>query len=83
MSYQKVVLRKPFDTRTAFECGYDFFAFYKNAVAGKKAELKKEKTKIEVVPKTQYESLSEYAKETVWFGRRRGATVYSDSEIDL
>lgn len=83
MSYQKVVLRKPFDTRMAFECGYDFYAFYKNAVAGKKAELKKEKTKIEVVPKTQYESLTEYAKETVWFGRRRGATVYSDSETNL
>ena len=33
--------------------------------------------------KKEYEDIPEYARETVWFGRRKGATVYRGKELQL
>ena len=34
-----------------------------------------------IVPGVQVADLKQYAKEIVWFGRRRGATVYHADEV--
>lgn len=81
--YQKMVVRKPFEESTKFEFSYDFYDYFKNISKGRYDPVKKKKAVLSIVPNIRYESISEYAKHTVWYGRRRGATVYGDNEIIL
>ncbi len=79
--YQKLMLRKPFDKASEETFAYDFCSYFESITKNRPAQLEKKATLLTVTPKTQYDSISDYAKETVWFGRRRGATVYGNNEI--
>lgn len=79
--YQKAVIRKPFEKGNIAEYSYDFNSYFKSIVKGNCVCLTKKKNVLKTEPKTIYDDLPLFAKETVWFGRRRGATVYSDNEI--
>ena len=79
--YQELLIRKPFEREKKAAFSYDFHSFFENATKGKPSALKKKELVLNVVPKKEYKLLSEYSKETVWFGRRRGATIYSGNEI--
>jgi putative methyltransferase len=81
LAYQKAVLRKPFDKGCVLTPGYDFPGFYEGIIMGEKPSLKEFGGKVEIKPSVYYDSVPEYAKETVWFGRRRGRTVYGKDEI--
>ena len=81
--YQKLILRKPFDEETTLHFSYDFRSFFDSVTKGKKASLEKRDITVKVSPSIKYESIQDYAKETVWFGRRRGATLYSSKEIEV
>lgn len=81
LNYQKEIIRKPFEKGKILKLNYDFTDYFKGVLKGEKACLNKTKTKLEIKPKVYYDDVSLFAKETVWFGRRRGATVYSDSEV--
>ncbi len=81
MRYQKLVLRKPFEAEYDAEFDYDLLSYFRDIIGGKYSPLDKTGVVLTVKPKAYYSVLSEYAKETVWFGRRRGATVYGESEI--
>lgn len=83
LSYQKTMLRKPFEEKICTEYDYDFHNYFKSIIAGRPAVLNEKKTVIDITPNICYGSFSEYAKETVWFGRRRGATIYYNKEIVL
>ncbi len=79
--YQKAIIRKPFDRKKKLTFEYNFYNYFDNLTTGTPAELRKENSVLEVTPKTEYEVFADYAKETVWFGRRRGATIYGSREI--
>lgn len=79
--YQKELIRKPADRKRQVEFGYNFYNYFNNITVGNGATLEKLDSKLIIAPKTEYDSLSDYAKETVWFGRRRGATIFGNSEI--
>ena len=79
--YQKLMLRKPYDKETTAIFNYSLFDYFENKTKGRPACLKKARTIITVTPKTNYSTVSDYAKETVWFGRRRGATIDGKNEI--
>ncbi len=81
--YQKAIVRKPFDKKQSFDFAYDFYAYFESITAGEGAELKKTRTSVLITPKTEYENISDYAKETVWYGRRRGATIFGSKEIEV
>ena len=81
LSYQKLMLRKPFDNETELHFSYDFRSFFESITKGYKAELEKKSITLKISPVTRYDSIQDYAKETVWFGRRRGATLYSKKEV--
>ena len=82
-AYQKLLLRKPFDEKTIKEFRYNFYSYFENITKSRPAVLENVNTTVTVVPKTLYDSISDYAKETVWFGRRRGATVYGSGEVSV
>ena len=81
--YQKTLLRKPFDKKTTVEFAYNLHSYFENISKGTPSELKKETTSLTIIPKNRYNSIADYAKETVWFGRRRGATIYTSNEIKI
>ncbi len=83
LSYQKLLLRKPHDTASSGKFTYSFPGYFENITAGRAACLENKNITVTVTPKIHYEKTADYAKETVWFGRRRGATVYGSNEISV
>ena len=83
LSFQKFMLRKPFETAKEASFNYDFYSFFESITKGNPATLQKKNTSLTVTPKTVYDNIASFAKETVWFGRRRGATVYSKTETTI
>ena len=79
--YQRLMLRKPFEGRRAERFTCDLHSFFEGILSGEKQPLLARANTITVTPKTVYTDIFEYAKETVWYGRRRGASVYGKKEI--
>ncbi len=82
LSYQKMMIRKPYDCINENEYSYDFYSYFNGILKGNPHHLEKAKTRIKIYPQTTYEDLSLFAKEIVWFGRRRGLTIYNAKEIE-
>ncbi len=76
--YQKVMLRTPERNRDEYSFNYDFLSYFNDAVNGRKTELQKIPVKYRFEDKKDFRSWKDFAKETVWFGRRKGGTMYSD-----
>ncbi len=83
MAYQKFMLRKPDDQKSTEKFDYNFYEYFENITRSAPAQLEKKSTYLTITPKNLYENIADYAKETVWFGRRRGATVYGGNEITV
>ena len=83
LAYQKLMLRKPFDKQTHESFAYSFPDYFESITKCQPVRLEKKSLSLTVTPKTEYESVSDYAKEPVWFGRRRGATIYTNNEISV
>ena len=61
----------------AKECGYDFVTYFRNAGKDNAAPPEKSLTRYDFRAVKKYEDWPSFAKETVWYGRRKGATLYS------
>ena len=81
LEYQRAIVRKPGDRKEVHRFHYDFHCYFNQILDGKNAVLKKKTLLLHICPLKYYDDIGEYARETVWFGRRRGATVYKDSEL--
>ena len=81
LQYQKAMVRKPFEHEKTYHFQYDFYAFFDEVIKTNKGSLKKQSTRFTLTPGKTFESMEQFAKETVWFGRRRGASVYGADEI--
>lgn len=81
MQYQRAVLRKPAPREETVTFDWDFREFFDAVLKGKKACLQKRKTVLQFSPKMQFSTVAEYAKQVVWFGRRRGASMLSADEV--
>lgn len=79
--YQKQIIRKPFERENEETYEYSFYDYFKRIVKGDYSFLEQRKSVIRIAPKTTHKTVAEYAKETVWFGRRKGLVIYSDEEI--
>ena len=81
MRYQRFMLRKPFEEAHTASFSYDLHTYFSQILRGETAELQTKMHTLCVTPRTVYTEFFEFAKETVWYGRRRGASVYSNKEI--
>ncbi len=80
MIFQQAMVKKPFDKPAQISLDYDFYDYFRRIINSEKPRLEKKHNTIFINPNTSY-GYKQYAKEVVWFGRRRGATVYNSSEI--
>ena len=79
--FQKTMLRKPYDSESELQLHFDFNAYFEEILTGEPALLLNKANILHIIPAHSFEDIYHYAKETVWFGRRRGATVYGTQEI--
>ena len=77
--FQTNAVKMPFESEKAFECGYDFIGYFRNISSDCNAALKKKKTSYIFKAPKKYEDWPTFAKETVWYGRRKGATLYTNN----
>lgn len=75
LKYQLNAIKMPFESGKEFECGYDFLGFFQNTDTAPE----KIKTRYVFTAPKEYSNWPEFAKETVWYGRRRGATLYPNN----
>ncbi len=77
--FQINAVKMPFESEKSFDCGYDFMEYFRNVATDSTAALKKEKTAYTFKAAKKYEDWPSFAKETVWYGRRKGATLYTNN----
>lgn len=73
--YQKFLVKLPGEKDEIFNFSYDFDSFFESAYKNQAKHLQKTSTLIKTITSSTPESVKEYAKELVWYGRRRGATL--------
>ncbi len=77
LKFQLNAIKRPFEGGKEFESEYDFLSYFQNVGAGE--SLKEQKTLYTFKAPEKYEEWPRFAKETVWYGRRRGATLYTNN----
>lgn len=78
LEFQLNAIKRPFESGREFECDYDFLSYFQNLGAGEK--LKEQKMLYSFKAPEKYEEWPRFAKETVWYGRRKGATLYTNNQ---
>ncbi|MBQ6118484.1 MAG: radical SAM protein [Clostridia bacterium] len=81
LRYQKTLLRKPGDREGSIDFSFDFYTYYEAVADRRPVPLEEKPVRMRLKPKTVYDDISDYAREVVWYGRRRGATVYHGAEL--
>lgn len=81
IQYQKFVLRKPCEKSERLELHYNLKEYFDGIVKSKPVPLKRGKYVYKTAPAVEYESIEQYAKNVVWYGRRKGKTLYGSDEI--
>lgn len=74
MSYQKHIIRQPFESRITIDSEYDFYGYFNRIYSGDYLPLKNEKTTI-ISEGTEFRSWDEYARICIWYGRRDDAQL--------
>ncbi len=81
--YQKHMLRRPDDEKTETDFSFDFPAYFREILRGHAAELRRRNIRMRILPQRTIRGIADFAKEIVWFGRRRGLSVYLTDEIEV
>lgn len=77
LEFQLCAVKRPFENGRDFESEYDFASFFRHIGADKETKLQKKKTSYSFKAAKEYADWPTFAKETIWYGRRKGATLYS------
>lgn len=73
--YQKSIIRLPNQEIIVIKSEYDFYNYFENIYEGKYSSLKECKNTLTIELEKKIDSWAVYAKEIIWFGKRRSATL--------
>ncbi len=79
LKYQKSILRLPETTQVTVETEYDFYNYFENIYDNRYKALEKKKTTLFITLEKKIETWADYAREIIWFGKRRSATLCTNS----
>lgn len=79
LEYQKKILRLPNTDIVEVESQYDFYTYFENIYDDRYSSLEKKKTKLHITLEKKIDNWSDYAREIIWFGKRRSATLCTNS----
>ncbi len=77
LEFQFAAVKRPFESKKDFEADYDFLSYFRSIGAEEKPMLAEKKTQISFAAAKEYSDWPTFARETVWYGRRKGATLYN------
>lgn len=78
MKYQKAVVKNPYTKRTVLKMSYDFYDYFKNIYNNSPIKLLKKDNTIEIDTSEVADNLPDYAKITIWYGRKGGKNIASN-----
>ncbi len=76
--YQCGILRMPGQKKVTVESAFDFYTYFENIYEDKYSPLEKKHTVLTVVPEKDIDSWDVYAREIIWYGKRRSATLLTN-----
>ena len=76
--YQCGIIRKPGQEKVTVISEYDFYTYMENIYENRYAPLQKKKTKLTVYPQKKIDAWDVYAREIIWYGKRRSATLLTN-----
>lgn len=79
LNYQQKILRLPNTDVVEVESEYDFYSYFENIYDDCYSPLERKKTKLTITLEKKIDNWSDYAREIIWFGKRRSATLCTNS----
>ncbi len=76
LSFQLNALKRPFESSKTIDFDYDFVSYFRTAGSDEKQKLNQIKISAKFCALKEYNDWHSFAKEIVWYGRRKGATLY-------
>lgn len=80
LRYQKAVLRRPSKAGEEASFSYNFTEYFDNIYSGEYIPLEKRCVTVVFNDKRVFDDWYSFAKNIVWFGRRKGATMYTSDK---
>ncbi len=81
--YQKSIIRYPDQETVVVESDYDFYNYFEDIYEGKYSSLRKQKNKLTIELEKRVYSWADYAREIIWFGKRRSATLCTNPRENI
>lgn len=82
-AYQYDIIKKAGIKDVKITSEYDFYKYFSNIFANSYEPLKKEKTTLELTDENPVNTLVDYAREVVWYGRNRRVPDYTGGNYSL
>ena len=79
LSFQRFILKKPFDTSSEKSFGYNFFEYFSAVYRNDSVALEKEENTYRVNVLRQYKTFADYARYSVWYGRKEFGNLHLNS----
>lgn len=83
MTYQQHIIKKMNTSSFEFETQYDFESYFNAVFAGGYIPLEKRRCRITLFEKEPVDTIEDYARKYIWYGRRDEAPVYSQKRGSL
>ena len=77
--YQKSIIRLPGQRTISIECDYDFYNYFENIYGNQYKPLEAKKNRLNIILEKQIDAWDVYAKEIIWYGKRRSATLCTNA----
>lgn len=74
-NYQVSVVKNPYSKKVILDLKYDFYKFFTDVYNGNSGVLERRDNRIALDSSEVSDNLAEYAKNTVWFGRKGGQNI--------
>ncbi len=83
ISYQRAIVKNPYSTEVLLDLSYDFYDYFNTIYSNNYKPLEAKKTKLRVDLSDIPQNLVDFARNTIWFGRKGGQNIVSNiSYID-
>ncbi len=83
MKYQREILRLPAKAEIICESDFDFYNYFRRIYTGEYNPLEAKKNTVSVRFDDNITEWRDYAREIVWYGRRKGATLATNGRYRL
>ena len=82
-AYQFSIIRLPGQDTVIIKNAYDFYTYFENIYEGCYSPLEKKETVLTIVTEKKIDRWDVYAKEIIWYGKRRSATLLTNQSEKL